>query len=203
LVLENTATGARDARIMKGTGNYGTANFMGESIFDLSGCTDIRFATVWTNSYITNRKGYGGTNRVQPEFWYGVGNKIYSAALPLNTVGNATAKSTLAFEFSPDETITHMLWTQDANAGSGQPGYIFWDRNPDGSPAYPADDLSTNNMMTVVTYNESTGEGKVYAIPRAFPGTGVLLNSPRSPENEFVFSYGGFGRITAVCLRKV
>jgi hypothetical protein len=175
-----------------------------KALYDMSNCTDIDRAKVFTSSYavknVTPSSLYGNNSQRQPELWYAAGNKIYTSVLPTTNTGEKVARSKLVFTFPEEEEVTHMIWMKEACTSTGGSGYIFWNYDQNGVPTYPKD-YSTNNMMTVATWNESTEEGRVYAIPRMFPGTGVLLNSPTTPENQFVLSVGGFGKITAICLR--
>ena len=193
--------GKRYGYIVGGAGgDYYQNNVKGYAIFDLSNCTDINKSTVWANSFITDRTAaqYGrGSNPKQPEFWYAVDNKIYTATLSINAT-EGTPSATQVFTFPEDEKITHMHWCVEDGSG-----YTFWNVDNGGKPVSRYPEYSTNNMMTVVTWNEDTEEGKLYAIPRAFAGSGRFLNSPATPENPFVFQLGGFGEITAIAVRKL
>ena len=118
-------------------------------------------------------------------FYYYTPDAIYT------TVVNGSAVSARKLSFKPEnaaEKITMVKHYTQAWWGAGQ--------STVGDPSelyYYAFPISTNRMqIIVVTYNESTGEGKFYLKPynvstgmfSAFKDNGV---------------YGGFGEISAVC----
>ncbi len=196
-LMSDKITGKRSLYIFTGK-NGGNTLFSGESIYDMSNCTDFDRSTVWANSYITNRNYWGNNNGNQPEFWYAVDNKIYAVTPTFGTTGGApTAK--LVFTFPEGENVTIMDW----HKGFYQYGYMFsrWDNN--GNPVWMTNGgqrSGMNQQMTVTTWDGT--EGRVYAIPRLFPGTGQFLDPPATPENDVVFQQGGFGEITAIFHRQ-
>lgn len=148
----------------------------GLNIFDMSNCAELENATCYTSTYNFR------------EFYYAVGNKIYASILSLG-VSQPTSK--VVFETTdPNEVITHM------EAKLNNVGWTYW------NPPMPAmgntlqNISSQNNLITIATYNEATGEGKVYAIPRQYQGSGEFA------AREYVSEWGGFGRITAIALRE-
>jgi hypothetical protein len=151
----------------------------GIAIFDLSQCVGLADATCYMNSL------------TQGEFYYAVGNEI-RVAVCNQASGVMTPVSKTVFTFDPAEKITHMQWY------ISQTGQTFFEMNADEKPRMVT---SMNNLCTVATYNESTGEGKVYAIPRKYAGSGDFLDVP-NPSSEFVSQWGGFGRITAITTRE-
>ncbi len=191
-LMSDKATGKRSLYIMSGAegDGAGTPVMTGEAIFDMSNCTDFDRSTVWANSHITTRNNYGHTNTVQPEFWYAVDNKIYAVTPNFGDTGGAPT-SQVVFTFPEDEKVTIMDWS----INQYQFGLIFHQWTPSGNYQSMAGGIM-NNMMTVATWDGT--EGRVYAFPRAFHGTGQFLNAPATPENEFVFMQDGFGEITAI-----
>ncbi len=159
----------------------------GLQTFDMSGCTDFANATCYTNAMNVNgwtRTGFPNNLAVN-EFYYAVDNKVYCVQLAPGEGTNMPTESNVRFTVPAAETITHMDFHKRPN------GQVTWD---DGSYG------SANNLLTIVTYNEGTGEGKVYAVPRKHAGTGEMAAA--TPTGEDVKVYGGFGRITAICPRE-
>jgi hypothetical protein len=101
----------------------------------------------------------------------------------------------LVFSAPEGETITHLV----RHIHFDNTGLTFWSRNarrePIGQLSGGRMNLNGGNLITLVTYNETTGEGKVYALPRSNPGAGTIA------EPAFISVWGGFGRITAITQR--
>ncbi len=162
---------------LTGNWDFGLA-CRGAARFDMSGCMDLDRAT-----------GYA-CSRNYREFYYAVGNKIYSVILTPDTTpapGEGGALGSVFESFAttdPGEVITHMDFNMCYYTGSVPV--------PDRPNPIDAD----NNLMTIATWNATTKEGKVYGIPRAYEGSGIFA------PGEFVHEWGGFGRITAICVRE-
>lgn len=182
----------------------------GGNIVDMSQCTDFDKSTAWACSVRTTSAPFGGSFS-QPEFYYAVGGKIYVVMLPQERQQPGTsatmATSKLVFTLTdPNEEITHLRWHLEN-------GSVFYERDVNGMPKFPHTTRgfsSRNRMMTVGTYNNSTQEGKVYAVPRYDAGRGTLLpdsdpndaiENPTTPDNPYVGQWGGFGKITAIGVR--
>lgn len=152
---------------------YGT---QGRNIFDLSQCTDIDKSACYAFSENFD------------EFYYAVGHRLY--VVLLNTP-QPVAK--VAYDrFDSREQITHMLihkgnygrttWSESVNSATGatEP---FWRK-------------SQNNLISLVTYNASTSEGRVYTLPIRYGGSGGIA------AEKYVRCYKNFDRITAISIRE-
>lgn len=143
-----------------------------DQIYELN-LPDVEKAVTWTFCENAN------------VFYYATPDKIYSTIIS----GGAAATKALNFTTgNASEKITMVKQYLQGWYGSHQYGF---DKNDDSR--YYQFQLDTNRaQILVVTYNETTGEGKIYMKPfnvstgmfSAFKDNGV---------------YGGFGEITALC----
>ena len=174
-LLRDKSSGKPYVYELETTGDRSPYNFQvqGLEIFDMSNCTDLANATCYVTTY--NYR----------EFFYAVGNKIYVSIL---TSGVPAPNARVVFETTnPNEVITHM-----ENYLSYGGAYTYWAYADNGGATRTT---AKNNQLTIATYNPTTGEGKVYALPRQYAGSGEFA------EREFISEWGGFGRITAICQR--
>ena len=110
-------------------------------------------------------------------FYYAVGNKIYYNVIGTTTV---TSRESVWVPEDEDETVTAMETYYQSWYGT----HNYWIGDYDFT-------LDTNRVQLIITtYNEKTGEGKIYLQPLA-TSTGRL---PATSNGVF----GGFGRITAI-----
>lgn len=143
--------------------------------FELSGCTDIMDARAFASSPISE------------DFYYATSDKIY--ALVLNPDQSKPVSSVRYFA-NPGEQITGiMLWK-----GEYQRMNVPDDTKLNGVGEANAQ----NRMLVIITYNESTKEGKVITVPVVRLGDGTL-----ETNRAFHSEYGGFGRITAIAYNKI
>lgn len=154
---------------------YDVHGSQGRSIFDLSNCTDIDKASCYAFSENFD------------EFYYAVDNHLYVSILNADS-----PTSTITYDkFDSREKITHLLihkgnngrttWSESVNGSTGE-SEPFWRK-------------SQNNLLSVVTYNEQTREGRVYTLPIQYAGSGGI-----APE-KYVRCYKNFDRITAITMR--
>lgn len=116
-------------------------------------------------------------------FFYIADNKVYS------TVLSGGSASTRVLSWNPDSKDEKV--TMIKHYRQGWYGTRNYDLYGSGSTNY-AFPLSTHRMqMAVVTYNEKTGEGKIYLKP--FNVSTGMFNAFK--DNG---TYGGFGQITAI-----
>ncbi len=209
-VLSEKGTGKRYCYLIRNEnavspyGNYGAA------IFDMSGCTDFDRSTAWATSLGRVTNVVYGMNQGGSWLYYAVGNKVYAVEMPLaNQVpGTAPAIPTAkhVFTLAEGEEITHLRWHLER-------GSVFWKRNSDGKPLFDrngteqtnptwTDSWSRNRMLTIASYNSTTKEGKIYAVPCPNPASGDLVaTAPDDPDYGYIGQYGGFGKITALGMR--
>ncbi len=111
-------------------------------------------------------------------FYYATESSIYSVIIG----GESLTESKLTWEpDSPNEKITHIYQYTQGWYGTHQYGLTSYEFV-----------LSTNRLqIIIVTYNEATGEGKIYLRPFNV-STGRFTYSDNG-------TYDGFGEITAVC----
>jgi len=153
----------------------------GVASFDLSGLLSI--------SQATNFLALGGVYR---ELFYTVDNRLYVVILAR---GTGAIHNQLVWSAPQGEEITHII----RHIHVDNTGMTFWSREQ-GVPVLRSSgggaSQSGGNLITIVTYNQTTGEGRVYALPRSNPGAGTIA------APAFRSMWGGFGRITAITQRQ-
>lgn len=139
-------------------------------INDLSGCIDIDNAKYFTSG------------KLEDVLYYATDTEIYAAML-----NSRTPLSELRYTAKVGEKITSIkVWSESA-------GSIRYKNNDPSDPALYKEMGTTDRMMVITTYNETTKEGKVITIPIVTLGIGGLEES-----TDFHVEYGGFGRILKV-----
>ena len=143
---------------------------MGYSLHDLSG-----------NPEIGQSKFYA-TSTGEEVLFYATDTKIYASIL---LVGGATNVN-LRYTVPAEEKITGMQM-HIRNGSTYIPSLI----DPS-DYSLKSSVLSANRLLLISTYNESTKEGKIVAIPLQTVGVGGLATDP-----AYFRTYGGFNKITA------
>lgn len=149
----------------------GNSTTLGKNVFDLSSATEI-----------ANAK-YFAMNIIEDAVYYATDTKVYATAI-------ANIYSRVQWEAPAGEKITDIrVWKEN--------GRIDYEEHDPSSTTGFQTTATTNRMMLITTYNESTGEGRIYAVPIVTLGIGGL---EQNPAYHRVFD--GFGRILAVCPQK-
>lgn len=133
--------------------------------YDLSSCTNLDKAQSFA---FCDNTGV---------FYYATSDKIYSCIL---SGGKATAKALNWKPDSPDEKITNLTHYEQGWYGTSQNSF----------KDYPFVLPYHRLQIAITTYNEKTGEGKIYLRPFNV-STGMFTVKDNGV-------YGGFGQITAI-----
>lgn len=145
---------------------------IGKAIYDLSNCPGLKNATSFAFGEDTN------------EFYYAVGNELRVAILD---VPNPTPA--VSYAVPSGETITHLdipasrdwgytTWGEDIDSETGEMAPVWRD--------------SYKKLITAVSYDAGKKEGFIRTLPIEFAGSGGIA------AEEYVKTYGGFSRITAI-----
>lgn len=133
--------------------------------YTLDGCTDIENAHTFQSQSI------------EEVMYYATDDKVYAVLL---TASHPRALP--KYVANPGEKITGIQLVEYCEGKLEIP-------NPD-KPGELKDLSNSNHMMLVMTYNESTKEGKVITVPILSLGTGDLIQ-----DKTYHREYGPFGRI--------
>lgn len=144
-------------------------DFSGSKIYDMSNCVGLDKATCYAFS------------EANDEFYYGIGEKLYVAILNTDKPSFHVAYE----NFGENEKVTHVLMHKGDGATT-------WGEKADGTPLWRD---SGNNLLSVATYNESTGEGKIYALPIQYGGDGGIA------ADKYIRVFDRFGQITAIATK--
>jgi len=114
--------------------------------------------------------------------FYATDSKVYSSTLLVN----GTTSPNLRYTVGNGEVITGMrMHIRGGNM------YLPSLSAPD-DYSLRRSMTSANRLLLLSTYNESTKEGKIIAIPLETLGVGGLVTNP-----QYIKTFGGFGKITA------
>lgn len=148
-----------------------TSGTLGKATFDFSAAAEI-----------ANAK-YFATNVIEDAIYYATDTRVYATSI-------YNIDSKVQWEAPAGEKITGLrVWKNYGRID-------YEDHNPNSVTGFLS--ISTRNrMMLITTYNESTGEGKITAVPIVTLGIGGL-----EPNRAFHRVFGGFGRILTMCPQK-
>ena len=125
-------------------------------------------------------------------------SRFYEFSMVEDVFYYATEKSIYAVEYLHDVPVPYLRYTVEFPESEKITSMNLWKNN--GKIYVPSDDESgkstistTNRMMVVSTYNETTKEGKVICLPIATLGIGGIVQ-----DRAFHKTYGGFGKIQCV-----
>lgn len=166
LLLRQKSSGNYFGFVITTCGNASLANYA-EAKYDYSAADEIGSAN------------YFATNINEEALYYATDTKLYTTAL-------SVIAPRVQYEAKNGDKITDiMIWNST--------GKIDCEDLKPGSETGITELTAKGRMILITTYNESTKEGKVTAIPIVNIGNGGL-----EPNPKFHHVYGGYGRILKI-----